>query len=68
MSELQRLTGRHNAEDIQRGLVVLEKSIYIAWENKSKLQSIKILEGWERENSSKPNYFTGSNVDYWTGY
>lgn len=47
MGELERMTGRAS-NDVIRGLNVLEKEQYISWPDKSHLQSIVVLEGWER--------------------
>ncbi|WP_234414181.1 hypothetical protein [Paenibacillus sp. CAA11] len=61
--ELSRLTGR-NFPDIEAALNSLMLAEYIFWPDKPALDTIVILEGWERETPTKPT----TNANYWTEY
>ncbi|GAB6990101.1 LexA family transcriptional regulator [Paenibacillus pini] len=71
MHELEVKTGKSKGE-ITHYLLELEKQSYIQWESKPYVQTIKILEGWDRDGRVleelqhtmyvKPT----SNIDYWT--
>lgn len=69
MEELVIKTGK-NKQDIKQALINLEDQMYIIWDDKRLVQSIKILNGWENggtiKDERKPN--TASNTDYWTQY
>ena len=68
MPELQQKTGR-SREDITGALRVLVEQQYILWPDNPKLETITILEGWERgteeAKKAKPN---GNNMDYYMYY
>lgn len=49
--ELQRMTGQHKAS-ILAGLQHLEEKQYIIWSDRTDLQGIVIIEGWERSECS----------------
>ncbi|MEC0370132.1 hypothetical protein [Paenibacillus chibensis] len=73
--ELEIKTGKRK-EDIHRSLRELEKQQYIDWKDKANLQSIVIIEKWEREEPAiaearkQPNQpvVKEGNADYWTMY
>ncbi|MDO7908408.1 hypothetical protein Q5741_18570 [Paenibacillus sp. JX-17] len=68
MQDLTSKTGKSKAE-IMEALKGLEKSIYIAWENKASTQDIKLLEGWERQpKQSVKSTAPQGKIDYWTQY
>ncbi|MNI59032.1 hypothetical protein D3C76_52020 [compost metagenome] len=50
--ELQRLLG-HTYADIELALDSLVQQEYIFWPDRPALDSIKILEGWERKETSR---------------
>lgn len=65
MDELMIKTGK-TQKDITRALINLEDQLYIIWDNKKLVESIRILQGWEqREKPARP---TSGNTDYWTQY
>ncbi|WP_433943444.1 hypothetical protein [Paenibacillus sp. SN-8-1] len=66
LETLMRLTGRHRSQEVREGLQGLEKDNYIAWEDKDDLQSIVIIEGWER--GAVVIQPSTRNTDYWTNY
>ncbi|MNJ58068.1 hypothetical protein D3C77_536830 [compost metagenome] len=68
MVELERVTGK-TVGVIEQGLVGLVEQQYILWPDRPHLDTIVILEGWEREQlqTPKPRINTGS-TDYWTRY
>ncbi len=68
MTELERKTGKTSSE-IEHGLGVLVQQEYILWPDRPYLDTITILEGWEREQTEAPKtrINTGS-TDYWTQY
>ncbi|MOA25113.1 hypothetical protein D3C78_1458220 [compost metagenome] len=65
--ELERLTGRRYA-DIDAALNELVQQGYILWPDRPLLQTIVILEGWERDQPLEPNTQPSGNIDYWTKY
>ena len=66
--ELECTTGRRY-EDIKSALDVLVQQHYIFWPDNPRLDTIVILEGWERDTSMpKPKPTITSNLDYWTKY
>ena len=71
MPELQQKTGR-SREDITGALRTLVEQKYILWPDNPKLETITILEGWEREQPLKPkaksNVSEWGNIDYWTSH
>ncbi|MNW38899.1 hypothetical protein D3C74_159770 [compost metagenome] len=64
--ELERMTGRRYA-DIDKALNELVQQ-YIFWPDRPHLQTIVILEGWERDRPLKPKTRPSGNIDYWTKY
>ncbi|USB32151.1 hypothetical protein [Paenibacillus sp. YPG26] len=68
LREIQRLTGRHRTEDIKEGILRLEKEKYILWEDRDDVGTIRILEGWDREQSGFSRSDTSSSTEYWTKY
>lgn len=68
MMEVERVTGKAVGV-IEQGLVGLVEQQYILWTDRPNLDTIIILEGWERERTqtSKPRINTGS-TDYWIQY
>ncbi|MNS19287.1 hypothetical protein D3C72_510010 [compost metagenome] len=67
LDTLMRLTGRHRSQEVTEGLLRLEQDNYIAWEDKDDLQSIMIIEGWER-GTVVPKGSISRNMEYWTDY
>lgn len=65
--ELENKTGR-NQRDIFDGLRGLVEQRYIFWPDNPQLDTIVILEGWEREQTLRPATRPASNFDYWTKY
>ncbi|MNE73448.1 hypothetical protein D3C80_1694590 [compost metagenome] len=65
--EFERLTGRRYA-DIDAALNELVQQGYILWPDRPLLQTIVILEGWERDQLFKPKTQPSGNIDYWTKY
>ncbi|MFD3261835.1 hypothetical protein ACE3MQ_24865 [Paenibacillus lentus] len=68
VTELERVTGK-TVGVIEQGLVGLVEQQYILWTDRPNLDTIVILEGWEREQVEVPKtrINTGS-TDYWTQY
>ncbi|GIO31130.1 MULTISPECIES: hypothetical protein [Paenibacillus] len=48
MHELMIKTGK-SKQHIMQSLIQLEKQSYILWEDRRHVESIRILQGWERE-------------------
>lgn len=70
IDELEIKTGR-SKQDIFAGLRGLAEQKYIFWPDNPKLDTIVILEAWERDKPlQRPQITTttGSNIDYWTKY
>ena len=72
MPELQQKAGRRR-EEIAGALRVLVEQKYILWPDSPKLETIAILEAWEREQPVKPkvkssNVSEWGNIDYWTSH
>lgn len=70
IEELEIKTGR-SKQDIFSGLRGLVEQRYIFWPDNPRLDTIVILEAWERDQPLKrPNITTttGSNIDYWEKY
>ncbi|MNC48590.1 hypothetical protein D3C81_205410 [compost metagenome] len=65
--ELERMTGRRYA-DIDKALNELVQQNYILWPDRPALQTIVILEAWEREQPSRLTSKPSGNIDYWTKY
>ncbi|MGP0583723.1 hypothetical protein [Paenibacillus timonensis] len=67
MPELLQKTGR-NREDISAGLRVLVEQHYILWPDNPRLDTIVILEAWERDQPLKHSKSSSasSNIYYWT--
>ncbi|MNW42246.1 hypothetical protein D3C74_194120 [compost metagenome] len=65
--ELERTTGRRYT-DIEKALDQLVQQQYIFWPDRPLLQTIVILEGWERDQPIKAKPTITSNIDYWTKY
>lgn len=75
MDELVIKTGQ-SKQRIREALIYLENDQYISWANKADINSILILEGWERQ-PTKPSTVTSvqprrqnisQNINYWTQY
>lgn len=68
IKELEIKTGR-SKQDIYAGLRVLVEQSYIFWPDNPRLDTIVILEAWERETTAKPKQQkAGGNIDYWIKY
>lgn len=63
--ELERTTGRRYP-DIEKALNTLVQERYIFWPDKPRLDTIVILDGWERDQPITPKTRPSSNIDYWT--
>lgn len=75
IDELVIKTGQ-SKQRIREALIYLENDQYISWSNKADINSILILEGWERQ-PMKPSTVTSvqhrrqnisQNINYWTQY
>ncbi|MGN7359999.1 hypothetical protein ACTHPF_26840 [Paenibacillus sp. SAF-054] len=69
MEELVIKTGK-TKQDIRQALINLEDQLFIIWDDKRLVESIKILRGWEHSGTAKEEKktSTSSNTDYWTQY
>lgn len=70
IEELKIKTGR-NEHDIFAGLRGLVEQQYIFWPDNPRLDTIVILEAWERDQQPSQSKFSpsaSSNIDYWTKY
>ncbi len=70
IEELEIKAGR-SKQDIYAGLRGLVEQRYIFWPDNPKLDTIVILEAWERDQPLKLPQITttaSSNIDYWTKY
>lgn len=68
LNELETKTGQ-DKKRISEALMFLKKDNYISWDDQSDLNTIIILEGWERESSRpQPQITDSGSVDYWTRY
>lgn len=67
MHGLEIMTGR-KSQQIKSALLMLEKERYIEWEDKSSLETIKIIEGWERELEANKHPARKLGAQYWTDY
>lgn len=69
MEELVIKTGK-TKKDITQCLINLEDQLFIIWENKKYVETIKIIQGWENDGTVKEERkpSTTSNTDYWTQY
>lgn len=68
IEELEAKTGKSKQDlyDELRGLV---EQRYIFWPDNPRLDTLVILEAWERDAPSRPKPQTLSgNIDYWTKY
>lgn len=67
--ELERTTGRKYS-DIEAALNKLVEERYIFWPDNPRLDTIVILEAWERDQPQQrpKKATTSSNIDYWTKY
>ncbi|WP_337035783.1 hypothetical protein [Paenibacillus illinoisensis] len=65
MQELMTKTGKSHGE-IQKCLTDLEDKLFITWDNKKQVESIKILQGWEVIESKTTPIKPINNIDYWT--
>lgn len=67
--ELERVT-RKPAAAVAKGLDGLVKQGYILWPDRPHLETIVILEGWERERGAapKPKPCQSKSIEYWTQY
>ncbi|MEF2968872.1 hypothetical protein V3851_24040 [Paenibacillus sp. M1] len=67
-AELERMIGRRYA-DIEHGLSGLVEKEYIFWPDRPALETIVILEAWERDVPTTPKPRNrGNNVDYFMNY
>ncbi|MEF3351576.1 hypothetical protein PV403_00140 [Paenibacillus sp. GYB006] len=66
MQELMIKTGK-SEKDITETLISLEDKLFIIWDNKRQVESIKLLQGWEQQLRSEP-LKPLDNLDYWTKY
>lgn len=66
MQELIVKTGR-SEKDITQTLISLEDKLFIIWDDKRQVESIKLLQGWEHQPKSEPMK-SSDNLDYWTKY
>ncbi|HAF97565.1 hypothetical protein J2Z18_002063 [Paenibacillus lactis] len=67
MQALEIMAGR-KSQQIKRALLMLEKERYIEWEDKSRLETIKIVEGWERNPEAHSRTSPKVSARYWTDY
>ncbi|MCJ8015200.1 hypothetical protein MUG84_26385 [Paenibacillus sp. KQZ6P-2] len=67
LEELVIKTGR-TKQDIKKALISLEDQMYIIWDDKRLVESIKILQGWEHEEEQLKSKPSINNTDYWTQY
>lgn len=67
MMELERVTGKPAATILQ-GMDGLVKQEYILWPNRPHLDTIVILEAWEREGAVIPKPRQSRSTEYWTQY
>lgn len=67
INELEIKTGQ-SKKRIEEALFLLEKENYILWEDKSSLDQIVIIEGWERESDLPKQPTIKANAQYWTEY
>ncbi len=70
IEELEFKTGR-SKQDIFTGLRGLVEQRYIFWPDNPQLDTIVILEAWERDQTLKRPKITtttGRNIDYWEKY
>lgn len=69
--ELERMTGRRY-RDIEAALNKLVEERYLFWPDKPRLDTLVILEAWERDQPLQRQTIkttkSGSNIDYWTRY
>ncbi|KAA8757854.1 hypothetical protein [Paenibacillus sp. UASWS1643] len=65
MHELTVKTGKSKGE-IQKCLIRLEDQLFISWDDKRQVESIKILQGWEIVESKAGPIESINNIDYWT--
>ncbi|MGF7050432.1 hypothetical protein J2T13_004970 [Paenibacillus sp. DS2015] len=67
IGDLERLTGRYR-NGIWESLITLRSLGYIYWEDKASMNSIQIIEGWEKEpnKSVVPSSSSRENINYWT--
>lgn len=66
MQELMIKSGK-SGKDITETLISLEDKLFIIWDNKRQVESIKLLQGWEQQLRSEP-FKPLDNLDYWTKY
>ncbi|WP_339294320.1 hypothetical protein MKY82_21920 [Paenibacillus sp. FSL W7-1279] len=67
MHGLEIMTGR-KSQQIKNALLMLEKERYIDWEDKSSLETIRIIEGWERGTEANKRPAPKVSAQYWTEY
>lgn len=65
--DLERMIGRKFGV-IERGLKNLEEHEYISWSDPADLNSLVILEAWDRDQPAVPKPRPSSGIDYWTHY
>ncbi|MBY0119948.1 hypothetical protein NST33_21365 [Paenibacillus sp. FSL L8-0435] len=68
IDELENKTGRSKAF-IHESLLELERTGHIAWENRSTLEGIQILQAWEQvQQPIRKSQPSGDSVKYFTDY
>jgi len=67
MDQLETMSGKRK-DQIFQALRELEIQEYIQWENKPSVESIRILEAWERGTAPTKSNYTTRGADYWTMY
>lgn len=65
MQELMTNTGKSEGE-VQKCLIHLEDKLFITWDNKKQVESIKILQGWEIVEPKATPIEPIHSIDYWT--
>lgn len=67
MQELMVKTGKSSAE-ITESLISLEEQLFIIWDDKKQVETVKILQGWEQVETKTVPTARSNNLDYWTKY
>ncbi|GIP46096.1 hypothetical protein J45TS6_45550 [Paenibacillus sp. J45TS6] len=67
MQELMIKTTGKSEKDITDTLISLEDKLFIIWDDKRQVESIKLLQGWEQQLRSEA-FKPSDNLDYWTKY
>lgn len=67
MDQLETMSGKRK-DQIFQALRELEKQEYIQWQNKTSIESIKILEAWERGTAPSRSANISRGANYWPMY